>query len=241
MYGHTLAKAFAPLALKAVREWMIHGDWTRGYVNSCVGCIKRMFKWGVENELVPPSVYHGLLAVSGLKRGRTEARETKSIRPVEDCVVRAVLPFLGPTVRAMVQVQWLSSMRPGEVILMRPCDIDQKGKTWVYRPESHKTEHHDIERVIFLGPQAQDVLKPFLFRGPNDYLFSPREVMVAFRARQRQERRTKVQPIQMDRKKRNPRKWPGERYTTDSYRRAIERACHVAFPFPFPTGFPRLN
>jgi hypothetical protein len=69
LYGHTPAKNFGPLSLKAVRAWMVKRLWTRGYVNSSVGCIKRMFKWGVEHELVPPSVYHGLQAVSRAKEG----------------------------------------------------------------------------------------------------------------------------------------------------------------------------
>ena len=40
------------------------------HVKHMMSGAKRMFKWGVENELVPPSVYHGLQAVAGLKRGR---------------------------------------------------------------------------------------------------------------------------------------------------------------------------
>jgi integrase len=171
-YGHTAAKNFGPLALKVVREWMVKQTWTRGYVNSSVGCIKRMFKWAVENELVPASIYHGLQAVSGLKKGRCEARETKPIRPVADEHVDAILPFLNAAQRAMVQLQRFTGMRPGEVCIMRPCDLDcSNTKTWIYRPESHKTEHHDIERIVFLGPRAQDVLKPFLFRDPGGVLF----------------------------------------------------------------------
>jgi integrase len=227
LYGHTPAKDFGPLALKAVREWMVRQDWTRSYVNACVGCVKRMFKWAVENELAPPSVYHGLHAVAGLKKGRTEARETKPVRPADDAHVEAVLPFLTPAVRAMVQVQRASGMRPAEVVIMRGADIDRcAGKTWVYRPESHKTEHHGIARVIFLGPQAQEVLEPFLDgRDPGAYLFSPRETMDAFRAEQRRQRQTPVQPSQIHRRKRTPKKAPGDRYSVDSYRYAIDKAC----------------
>ncbi len=228
LYGHTIAKDFGPLALKAVRDKMIQDQWTRGFINSCVGCIKRVFKWGVENELVPPSVFHGLQAVPGLKRGRTEARETEKIRPAPDKDVDATLPYLTRAVRTMVQVQRLAGMRPSEVVTMRPCDIDRtaKKKTWVYRPESHKTEHHDIARVIFLGPKAQAELAPFLLgRPPETYLFSPQEMIAEFRAKQRSERKTKVQPSQVNRKKRHPERQPGVCYSVDTYRRAIEQAC----------------
>jgi len=228
IYGHTPAKDFGPLALKAVREWMIAQGWTRGFVNSCVGCIKRMFKWAVENELVPPWHYHGLQAVAGLKKGRTEAKETQPIRPVDVADVFKTLPFLTRAVRAMVQVQYHAAMRPCEVVIMRPCDIDHSKKEWEYRPASHKTEHHGKERLIRLGPKAQAVLQSFLERDSGAYLFSPREMMLEFRAWQRSVRKTKVQPSQANRQKRRPRKRPGDRYSVDSYRRAIDAACEKA-------------
>ncbi len=226
-YSHTLAKDFGPLALKAVRERMVQAGWTRGFVNSAVGCVKRVFKWAVENELVPPSTFHGLQAVAGLKKGRSAAKETQKIRPVADEHVEATLPFLMPPVRAMVQVQRLTGMRPGEVVLMRPCDIDRSnGKTWTYRPASHKTEHHGVERLVCIGPRAQAILLPFLEgRYPGHHLFSPRESMAYFRTHQRKNRKTKVQPSQVCRKKAKTRKQPGERYTPDSYAEAVERAC----------------
>jgi integrase len=218
LYGHTAARAFGPLALKAVREQFLARGWTRGYINSSIGCVKRVFKWAVENELVPPDVYHGLQAVAGLRKGRSPARETRKVRPVEDAHVEAVLPHLLPPVWAMVQVQRLAGMRPCEVVLMRPCDIDQgNGRTWVYRPESHKTEHHGIERVVFLGPQAQEVLRPFLEgRHPGAYLFSPREAVERYleangRAVHHARKRT-----------------PGPHYLVTSYEHAIRNACRRA-------------
>ena len=45
---------------------------------------------------------------------------------------------------------------------MRTCDLETSGRVWSYVPASHKTEHHGIERIVFLGPQAQAVLTPFL-------------------------------------------------------------------------------
>src|SRR6266404_1073116 len=130
---------------------MIKEGWSRNFINSCLGCIKRLFKWGVESELAPPSTYHGVQAVAGLRKGRSLASETQPVRPVADEHVEAVLPFVSRAVRAMIQVQLLSGSRPGEMVIMRPCDIDQrKDTTWIYRPESHKTEHHGITRVIFL-------------------------------------------------------------------------------------------
>ncbi len=199
--------------------------WARSLVNASIGCVKRAFRWGVAEELIPPSVHQGLQAVDGLRKGRSEARETRKVRPVAEADVAAVLPFLTPPVRALVRLQRLTAMRPGEAVILRPCDVDRSGRVWVYRPETHKTEHHEITRAVFLGPQAQAVLAPFLERDPGRYCFSPREALADLRARQRAARKTKVQPSQADRRKARRRKEPGERYSVGTYRNAVERAC----------------
>ncbi len=33
-------------------------------------------------------------------------------------------------------------MRPAELCILRPADIDRSGDVWVYRPSDHKTQHH---------------------------------------------------------------------------------------------------
>jgi integrase len=202
--------------------------WCRNYINSCVGCVRRAFRWAVSEELVPPSVLVGLEAVAGLQKGRSTARETKRVGPVPDADVDATLLYLAPPVAAMVRLQRLSAARPGEVRIMRPHNVDRSGPVWEYRPETHKTEHQGIERVIFLGPQAQVVLTPFLLRDADTYCFSPRDAMADVRRRLRASRKSRVQPSQLDRSKPNPKKAATDRYTRQSYGQAIRRACKKA-------------
>ncbi len=163
-YGHTAAAEFGPLALKALRQRMVDADHSRRYVNDNVDRIRRCFKWAVSQELIPASVYQALATVPGLRRGRTEAREAAPIRPVDEATVDATLAHLRPVVADMVRFQRLTGCRPAEVCIIRPCDVDTSGETWRYVPESHKTEHHGRERVIFIGPKAQDILRPYLLR-----------------------------------------------------------------------------
>ena len=73
---------------------------SRGVINHRVGRIKRVFKWAVAEEIVPPSVFHGLQAVSGLCYRRTGADQTEPVRPVPDLYVAAILPFVTPQVGA---------------------------------------------------------------------------------------------------------------------------------------------
>jgi integrase len=241
LYGHSPARDFGPLALKAVRQLLVTGythpkygeqpALARSVVNQRVGRIRRMFRWAVEEELVPPSVYHGLLAVRGLQRGRTEARETEEVRPVSRAVVGDTLPLLRPTVADMVLLQLETGMRSGELVIMRGLDLDTSGKVWLYRPGSdqgqhgaHKTAHHGFSRVIAVGPKGQEIIRRHLKTDTQAYLFSPADSVAEFRARQRQARKTKVQPSQQNRRKHNPDKRPGERYTASAYARAIADA-----------------
>jgi hypothetical protein len=53
LYGHTSARDFGPLALKAVREEFIRSGLCRNECNRRTRLIVRAFKWGVENEKVP--------------------------------------------------------------------------------------------------------------------------------------------------------------------------------------------
>jgi len=157
LYGRTAAAKFGPAALKAVRQSLIDRDLSRSYINDQTGRIKRMFKWAAENELVSAQVYHGLSTVAGLRRGRSEARETEPVKPVHEAHVQAIQPHVSRQVWAMIELQRLTGMRPGEAVIMRACDIDMTGDLWEYRPSSHKGEHHDRERIIPLGPRSQAV------------------------------------------------------------------------------------
>jgi integrase len=242
LYGGTPARNFGPLSFKAVRQLMIDGynhprhgqqmPLARGVVNQRAGRIRRMFKWSVENELVPPSVYHGLLAVQGLQRGRTRAREPEPVRPVPDAHVNAVRPYVSRQVEAMIDLQLLTGMRPGEVCIMRACDLDTTARIWVYRPHVHKTSHHGHGREVYLGPRAQEVVKRFLKTDLQAYLFSPGEAREERFLALRQNRKSKVQPSQVCRRRNKPKKVPGERYDVFSYRRAIAYACDRAFQVP---------
>jgi hypothetical protein len=93
LYSRTPVVEFGPLALKAVREKMIDAGWARTFINHQINRIRRAFKWGVENELFPPSVLHGLQAVAPLRFGRTRARESDAVKPVPNAHTEAGQPL----------------------------------------------------------------------------------------------------------------------------------------------------
>jgi integrase len=228
LYGELPAADFSPLKLKVVRQVMIDAGLCRGVINQRMGRVVRMFKWAVGEEIVPESVWRALTTVRGLEKGRTEARETEAVKPVAVEIVQATLPYLLPPVRAMVELQLATGMRPGEGCAMRGCDLDMTGEIWLYRPQHHKTRHKGKARVVALGPKAQAVVKPFLKLDTQAYLFNPREALEQRNVERRRERKTKVQPSQQHRRKRHPRRRPGERYDAMGYAHAVAVAVRRA-------------
>lgn len=229
LYRDEAAGEFGPLKLKQVRELMVEQGWARRTVNKQVGRLKRLFKWAVENELVPAEVFMRLQPVAGLKRGRTSARETEPIRPVSWQDVEAVLPHVSPVVAAMILLQWHTGMRPNEVVQVRSGDVDRSGPVWIYLPREHKTAYRGRDREIYLGPEGQKVLAPFLRADPDALVFQPADAVRERRRELRALRKTPLWPSHVraqDAKRRTaPDRQPGERYSTDSYRRAIHRGC----------------
>lgn len=230
LYGTDVAEKFGPKALKAVRDKMIADGLCRLTINQRIGCVKRVFAWAVEEELVSATVSYGLKAVRGLRRGKSTAPESKPVKPVPQHVTDAVISFLPPTLQAMVKLHDLTGMRSGELVILRTCDIEisAEGKPWLYRPAKHKTMNHGHERIVPIGPLAQAVLKPFLKPDVQAFVFSPEQARAERDAVKREKRKSKVQPSQVCRKKKRPKMQPGLRYTTASYRRALEYATKQA-------------
>lgn len=234
LYGRTKATEFGPLRLRAVRQKMIDGGLTRGYINKQTGRLVRMFKWAAAEEMIPSSVYHGLQTVAGLKRGRTEARESEGVKPVPDSIVDATLPHMTPTLRAMVQVQRLTGMRPGELVIMRTGDLDMSGPVWTYQPKYHKTQYRGRARQAFLGPRSQEIIRPFLRHDLQAYMFQPLQSERERREAMHAERKTPMSCGNRpgSNRKAHPKWGPKDRYRTETYGKAIEYACRRAFPAP---------
>jgi integrase len=244
-YGSLPTAQFTPQNLELVRDAMIAGDvsltpprrpWSRKQVNDQIHRICAMFKWAVSKGKLPVAVYQALKTLSALRRGRTTARESEPIRPVPLEIINDIQRFVSSQVWALIQLQLLTGARGGELFRLRLKDIncaDPRG-IWTYSPSQHKTAHLDHDRIIYFGPRAQAVLKPFMLRPDDAYLFSPAEAEKQRREEMRAARKT---PLQYGNSpgtnvKKSPKREPGDHYTKDSYCKAIHRACIRAFPVP---------
>jgi integrase len=235
LYGRTTAAEFGVLQFKSLRQKFISEGLSRTFINASMRRITRMFKWAVGEGRVPPVVPQSLAMVSGLKRGKSAAKETDPIKPVDDGLVDATLPYLPEVVADMVRIQRYTGCRPAEVCMMRPCDIDRTDEVWEYRPRAHKTQHHGRERVIFIGPQAQAALLRYLARDREDYCFQPRDSEAKRRAAAHAARKVPLScgnrpgTNRVRYKRRRP---PGKCYNPRAYHQAIRYSCLKAFPVP---------
>jgi integrase len=164
-YGELPADEFSPKKLKSVRDQMIKaGSLCRGTINMYVNIVRRIFSWGVEEETVSATVIHSISPkiVKPLRKGAPGTFDHPEREAVSNDIIAATLLFLPPTVAAMVQVQWLTGMRPSEVFNMRVGEITrcQKNGLWYKTPSSHKTEEHIRKKPIPQRKPEQDLIAP---------------------------------------------------------------------------------
>ena len=143
LYRRLPAESFSVHCLKQVRQAMVASGLSRKTVNQRIWRIRRMFRWAAEEELVPAEILASLSVLRSLQQGRTEAPEREAVTAVSEEHFRAVLPFLRTPVRAMVELQWWTGARPGEVREFRACYLSQSGPVWLYEPPQHKTSHRN--------------------------------------------------------------------------------------------------
>ncbi len=216
LYGDTPANTFGPLKLKAIREQLVKDGICRTQINKRTERLRRAFRWATAEEMIPPSVYESLRSLPGLRAGRTEAVEREPIRPVDELTIRETLPLLPAHVRAMVELMSCSGMRPGEVCRMTLNQIERGSAVWIYRPRHHKTSHIGKGRMVPIGPRGREILSAFLgtqILDPDEPIFSPARQHAERLAEMRGKRLTPVQPSQVNRAKKRPKKQPGTRYT----------------------------
>jgi len=229
LHAETPAAEFGPLALKTARQLWVNEGLARTGCNRRVRIVRRIFKWAVSEELIPPAVYQGLAAVAALQRGRTDAHDLDPVRPVEDSVVDATLPHLNRFVRGLVEFQRLTGCRPGEACRVRRSDIDTGGEVWLYSPRRHKNSHRGKSRVVAIGPKAQALLREFFVPDLEDYLFSPQRASEEVRFARAAARKTPRWPSHLARnaakRVKVPKRTPKDVYDGTSYARAVRKAA----------------
>jgi integrase len=232
--GTMPASEFGAPMLETYQSHLIAADLARTTINDYTSVVRRMFRWAVSKRMVPALVLHELSAVDGLRIGRSGVREPDPVGPVPEETVLATIAHTSQIIADMIQLQLLSGARPGEVCRMTTGEIDASGPIWIYTPRRHKTAYRGKRRQIVFGPRAQAILGPYLRKQWDVPIFSPAEGEAQSRAARTAARKTPLSCGNRAGKggKARRKRAPGNRYTVNSYRRAIWRACDRTFPPP---------
>lgn len=182
-------EGFGPIQLKAVRELMIQPrqkkigrssktiqiQWTRRYINQSINRIRRMFKWGVEQNIVDPNVLLKLQAIAPLTAGRTTAKEHVPRSAVPTASIEKVKGKVPQRTSDLIDLWSLTGARPGELIKLTGEMIDketyQADGVWVAELADHKMVHKKKRRALVFGPKAQTILTRYLTADPSKRLF----------------------------------------------------------------------
>ena len=202
-------------------------------INRRIDAIKRMYKWAVGQGLIEPIIEAAIARFPKIKRGRTTAKPAQKTQPANPVDVKATLKYLTPTVRDMVIVQWICSMRPTEIINMQPKYIikSKNNEPWLYWPEEHKNKNKGKYRVIAIFPDAQKIIEARIKKlNPDDYIFSPAQSAIEARNQKCKKRKT---PLNCGNRpgsnvKAEPKIKPGDKFSKNAYPRAVKRAIQTA-------------
>lgn len=222
-YSELPARKFGPLRLAKIRERLVRSGRARVYINDLISIIVAAFKWAASMEMIPLRTYQRLTTLSPLRRNRSAAKESRRVVPVDAAVIEKTLVQLSPPLAALVRLQLLTGARPGELRRLRTMDIERSAEgPWCYRPLRHKNQHRGLERRIYFGPKAREVLAPFLHQDGKRFCFSPRDSLCWYVLRRRGNRTASRQVEPKVRANVKP------YFSKDAYRKAIERACKKA-------------
>ena len=186
LYGSVGVLQFGVLQWKNIRQYVLDGKNgkegdpirvpTRRYVNTFMQRVTRIFRWAAgDGDMYPGELPLKLERIEPLKVGRTKARETDDIEGVPDEIIEKTLEHLQPVIADMVRIQRLVGCRPGELCCVTADMVDRSGDIWTVDLRQQKKAHRGKKRVLYIGPKAQVVLSPYLLRGPDEFLFRPRD------------------------------------------------------------------
>lgn len=207
-YGAMVADDFRHPEFEEFRQRYIGRGYARNSIKIVTGRVLALFRWGHKKGAVSAETLTSLKASPEPDEG--EEREPIAPVPPEDLerVLLSleqeparchVLPFRRDHYHkrlrqaAMMRLQELVGMRPGELCRMRGSEIDREGKVrvgtrivqvagpdgtpyrgWVFQPSRHKTMKKGKTVAYLVGPQARAILDRWLPADPNEYVWKGR-------------------------------------------------------------------
>ena len=146
-----------------LRQWVSSGRLGRTSINRNLSFVRQLMKFCVRRGYARAEQFTQIMCVDRLRQGRYGITEPEPVRPVDEQAYRASLAFLAPTSRSIVELLFLTGMRPGEVRLMLVEDLGlttiRSRRQMLYVPHRHKTAHLAKRRAIPLMGAARAIVE----------------------------------------------------------------------------------
>lgn len=245
-YSHWPVDSFGIDELNDIRDkLLIHKyetgkkkkHYVRRGINDTLEWIKKIIEWGVGRRIVSIETFMSIQKeFKPLKMGQKGAKDNIKREKITEEEFEKVVNTVTSVVGDMFRLLWHTGMRPCEVCEMRPFDILRDDpECWIYIPGrdkspvgDHKTTHFEKVKVIALAGECIDILSKRIDDfDSKEYIFSPKESIDEHRKTKRKNRKTPLSCGNKpgSNKKQNPKRKPSEKYSNNSFRQAIQRAC----------------
>ena len=128
--------------------------------------------------MIPAAVADALRQVDAIRKTARRPGDGSGASPSPRRHVDATSAHVRPAGRrAMVKLQLLTGARGrrGVIMVPWPATSTDRATLWTLPTgDYHKTAHHGHDRIVYLGPKSQAVIKPFLALESERYLFHRR-------------------------------------------------------------------
>lgn len=166
MFGSLTVAEFTPVQLKAVRQAVIDSGLVRRTANKRTQHLVQMIQWAVEEGLATSEQWQRLKAVEQIRAGQFGSRDNPDKKPVSESHYQETLQYLRPRTADALRVLALTGMRTGELLAMRPQDIEKSERHWFYSPPRHKTMESIGSKLIAIPEPAVEILIKYM---PKDF------------------------------------------------------------------------
>lgn len=166
LFGALSVDQFLPPQLKAVRAEIVKAGLCRRTANKRAQQLTRLIQWAVEEGHATPDQWHRLKAVEPIHQGQYGAKDMPAKRPVSLDHFERTAEYLRPEQRDAARVLLLTGMRTGELLAMRPQDVNMAGRHWLYTLSKHKTSKKTGSATVLIPEPAAIILAA---RMPRDY------------------------------------------------------------------------
>jgi integrase len=158
VYGTTPADALTPADAEAFSR---KPEWSSTYRSNFLASLVSAVRWAMRVRLISQNPLHGLRKPPKASRG------AKALVSAEEhaTLVKHATPLFG----AFLRLLWLTGARPGEIASLQAEDVDlDEGVALL---TTHKTAHLGKSRMLFLSPEAVEIVRNRLQEHPTGLLF----------------------------------------------------------------------